>query len=287
MNKLLLAGGVVLALALGAFPQVVINEVAWGGTLASPYDEWIELYNQADTAVDLTGWTLTWPGVTIYLGSEEGATRILKNHVIPAHGYFLLERGGDDTVVGRDADLIYVGALSNGGAVLKLIDAEGKVVSTANAGCPKGWWAGGKGISMERVSPSAPDGRFSWRSGVKGKLTDADGNPIIGSPGEPNASYLHSPRVETELPEGPLSGVVTWRWQAQDPDTPADKLTVGLYVSYDGGDTLQPVAEELPASGSYDWDTSSWEGGAVLLVVKAVDPDGFWGVATWEGNLGQ
>jgi hypothetical protein len=283
--RIALAGGMVLALALVSFPQVVINEVAWGGTKASPYDEWIELYNPSDVPVDLTGWTLTWAGVTIYLGAEDGNTRVLKRHVVPAHGYFLLERGGDDTVVGRDADLIYVGALPNGGAELRLVDPEGDVVSTANAGCPKGWWAGGKGASMERISPTASDGRFSWRTGIAGELKDADGVPIVGSPGEVNACYLHSPRVESEFPSGELSGVVSWGWSAQDPDTPAGELSVGLYVSYDGGATLQQVAEGLPASGSYDWDTTGWEAGEVLLVVKAVDPDGFWGVATAEAEI--
>jgi len=79
--------------------------------------------------------------------------------------------------------------------------------------------------------------------------------------------------------------VVTWTWQAQDPDTPAQQLTVSLNVSYDHGATLQPVAEALPASGSYDWDTTAWEPGSVLLVVKAMDPDGFWGVAVLEAEL--
>jgi len=45
------------------------------------------------------------------------------------------------------------------------------------------------------------------------------------------------------------------------------------------------VAEALPASGSYDWDTTEWEPGPVLLVVKAMDPDGFWGVAVLEAEL--
>lgn len=277
--------GVVLMAAMGA-AQVVINEVAWGGTEASPYDEWIELYNASDEPVDLTGWVLTWEGVSIPLGEESGDTMILRNHVIEPHGYFLLERSADDTVVGKEADLIYKGALANSGEVLQLIDPAGNVVSTANAGCRDGWWAGMKGASMERVAPDAPDGRFSWRTGRPGDLLDADGAPIRGTPGGPNSAYLSSPRVEMVLPQGTLSGVVTWSWRAQDPDTESKDLVVSLYVSYDGGATLQPVAEGLPASGTYDWDTSGWEPGPVLLVAKAQDPDSFWGVATLESELG-
>ncbi|RLE36850.1 hypothetical protein DRJ23_06755, partial [Candidatus Acetothermia bacterium] len=40
--------------------KVIINEVAWAGTAASPEDEWIELRNLGTVPVDLTGWTLRW-----------------------------------------------------------------------------------------------------------------------------------------------------------------------------------------------------------------------------------
>lgn len=266
---------------------MVINEVAWGGTIASPYDEWIELYNPSDEPVDLTGWTLSWEGVTIPLGEESGATVVLKSRVIEPHGFFLLERGGDDTVVGREADLIYRGALPNSGAELRLVDPEGQVVDTANAGCPAGWWAGNRGISMERIAPDAPDGRFTWRNGVAGELLDAKGNPIMGSPGTANFCFLFSPRVELTLPEGPLSGVVTLTWQAADPDTPAEELTVMIAVSYDSGATLIPLAEELPATGTYDLDTGTevFSAGVALLLVKAVDPEGHWGMAWQEVEI--
>jgi hypothetical protein len=52
--------------------DVVINEVAWSGTACSTYDEWIELYNNTGSPIDLNGWTL--------------------QGTIPAHGSYLLER---------------------------------------------------------------------------------------------------------------------------------------------------------------------------------------------------
>ena len=66
----------VLVLPLAGMAQVVINEVAWGGTEASPYDEWIELFNASDETVDLAGWILAWEGVTIPLGEESGLSLI-------------------------------------------------------------------------------------------------------------------------------------------------------------------------------------------------------------------
>ncbi len=40
--------------------KIVINEIAWAGTPASPADEWIELRNLGQTPVDLTGWSIAW-----------------------------------------------------------------------------------------------------------------------------------------------------------------------------------------------------------------------------------
>ena len=51
----IVCAGFALSLAVVGTGQLVINEVAWGGTDASPYDEWIELYNPTDEPVDLTG----------------------------------------------------------------------------------------------------------------------------------------------------------------------------------------------------------------------------------------
>ena len=39
---------------------VVISELMWPGSTASSADEWIELYNPSDAAIDLAGWTLTY-----------------------------------------------------------------------------------------------------------------------------------------------------------------------------------------------------------------------------------
>ncbi len=40
--------------------RVIISEIAWAGTPASPDDEWIELCNLGSRPVDLTGWQLCW-----------------------------------------------------------------------------------------------------------------------------------------------------------------------------------------------------------------------------------
>jgi len=91
--------------------EVVINEVAWMGTAASTYDEWIELKNNTDQDIDLNGWTLA---------AADGTPSILLTGTIPAHGYYLLERTDDTTVSNIPADQTYTGGLEDGGEALTL-----------------------------------------------------------------------------------------------------------------------------------------------------------------------
>ena len=53
--------------------DVVISEIAWMGTTASDDDEWIELYNNTGSSIDLTGWILRatdgTPATPLYPGS--------------------------------------------------------------------------------------------------------------------------------------------------------------------------------------------------------------------------
>ncbi len=178
-------------------PQVVINEVAWAGTQASGYDEWIELKNNTDQEIELTGWTISWkedtdnPRVVKFPkpGKEEEAESI------PAHGFYLLERSEDDTISDIEADFIYTGGLNNDGESLTLKNAEGKAIDTANADGEE-WPAGTASdgdpayASMERIDPMALDTEDNWASN-NGKVRngkDAEGKLINGTPRTRNSA---------------------------------------------------------------------------------------------------
>ena len=75
--------------------DIAISEIAWMGTTASYNDEWIELYNNTGSSVDLTNWTLS---------ATDGTPTITLAGTIPAGGYYLLERTDDTTVPGVAAD---------------------------------------------------------------------------------------------------------------------------------------------------------------------------------------
>ena len=56
--------------------RVIINEIAWAGTPASPADEWIELRNLGSIPVDLTGWSLYWYRKGEAVPAEDQWTRV-------------------------------------------------------------------------------------------------------------------------------------------------------------------------------------------------------------------
>lgn len=179
-----------------AVPIVVINEIAWAGTPASGYDEWIELKNNTDQEIDLTGWTLSWnedtdnPRRIEFPEPKEGE----EARVIPPQGFYLLERTNDDTITDIEADLIYTGGLDNQGESLILKNPEGEVIDTANA--DGGEWPAGTAsngepayASMERIDPMTPDADDNWatNNGKDRNGKDAEGFPINGTPKEGNS----------------------------------------------------------------------------------------------------
>ena len=121
--------------------SIVINEIAWMGTVASVNDEWMELHNRTDGLISLDGWLLM---------AEDGTPEIKLSGTIPAKGFFLLERTDDSTLPSVSADLIYKGALGNNGERLKLYDATGELVD--ETGSSSGWSAGDNSTkqTMER-----------------------------------------------------------------------------------------------------------------------------------------
>ncbi len=251
MMRFCLVAVVCLGLVAGVSAQVVINEVGWSGTIASGYDEWIELFNHTEEPIDLEGWTLLLGDREIPLFGE-----------IPAGGFFLLERTDDSTVADVEADLVYKGALPNAGVVIQLLDPEGEVVDTANKGCPEGWWAGGGDVraSMERISPGIPDSPVAWHKGTEGGAHDAEGNPIHGTPGALNA--VSPLPVSLHLPSEELSGQVEIAWEVEGG---GEGLSVSLYLSQDGGGSWELIAQGLPLVGVQTVDTSQLKEGEVIF----------------------
>ena len=166
-------------------PQaVLINEIAWSGTLASSSDEWIELRNPGAVSISLTGWKLT-----------DGADiSISLSGTLAAYSFYLLERTDDSTVSDIAADGIYTGSLRDAGEVLQLLGPDGELVDSANSS--GGSWPAGRSspkASMERRGGGDSAGNWGSFTGYNGDGLDASGAPIRGTPRRTNSLFFPTP----------------------------------------------------------------------------------------------
>ncbi|MBU6431528.1 lamin tail domain-containing protein, partial [Patescibacteria group bacterium] len=178
---------------------IAINEIAWMGTAASAYDEWLELKNNTGHAISLSQWALE---------SKDGAPRIALSGSIGPQKYLVLERRKNTiTAAVNSAVLIYGNgspewALGNGGEEL-ILSYSGTIFDGTPA-IVGGAWAAGNNTSsssrktMERYgSKESGDNPKNWTTwGTNADFIksgkDSDGNQILGTPGACNsASYVN------------------------------------------------------------------------------------------------
>jgi len=165
---------------------VLINEIAWAGTFASAHDEWIELFNPGASSISIDGWLL----------SDDGDLQVVLQGLIEPYGYFLLERTDESTIMNLPSDMLYTGALNNGGEVLRLTDSSGTLIDSANL--DGGAWPAGDAPSrgsMERIGGEDRSGNWRTYTGFGGNGIDAAGAPIQGTPHQPNSIFFATPTV--------------------------------------------------------------------------------------------
>lgn len=162
------ANSVALAPSPGTSPgtsNVVINEVAWGGTRANSAHEWIELYNNTATAIVLDGWEIK---------SSDGDSIVLRG-TIAGSDYFLIQRNAATFLRGAVADQTASFSLSNAGETLQLINPNAEIVDVLvyGDGAPSPGWIGAP-LQPYTVTQTIPaDGQILMR-----RLDPATGLPV-------------------------------------------------------------------------------------------------------------
>lgn len=167
--------------------EVIINEIAWMGQESSFNDEWLELYNNSSSEIDLSGWEIK---------SENGKLNIKLNGKISAKGFFVLERTDDQTLPEIPADLIYKGSLNNSGEHLVLLDKEKKLIDEIN--CQNGWFAGDNKTkqTMERKNSLLPgNDKNNWQNSAK-----PGGSPKKENKAPDKETLINPENQKTETP---------------------------------------------------------------------------------------
>nr|MDA3792920.1 lamin tail domain-containing protein [Elusimicrobiota bacterium] len=174
--------------------EVAINEIAWAGTDFSFRHEWIELYNNTNRDLDLTGWKIVAINKksTATITSAEGD---LNNSVISAGGYYLLEYSTDtiNDIQGDFEDGPPYSFLNNDGEYLKLLNNNDKIIDEVD--CSGVWFAGTNNpvYSMERENTygSGSDStNWSDNDGVTINGHDSGGTAINGTPRAKNSVWV-------------------------------------------------------------------------------------------------
>jgi len=210
-----------------AFGNVVINEIAWMGTIIDYNDEWIELYNDGEQPIDLSGWILE---------ATDGAPKINLSGSVPAKSYFLLERTDDNSVSDVAADQIYTGAMGNSGENLQLKDASNNIVDAIDAS--SGWPAGDNATkqTMERTVSG-------WQTSLNPGGTPKAQNST-GAIAEPSDSIQSSTQSSEPKPGSATSNPPV-------AEAGNDIIAfVGQEIKFDGTKSTDPDNDEL----AYSWN---------------------------------
>ncbi len=250
---------------------VRISEIAWMGTAASANNEWMELWNDGNDSVNLTGWTLVWGE------GSNSQKKVTLAGVIPAGGYYLLERTDDTTVPGITADLIYAGALGNSGENLQLKNST--AVSVDSVSAVSGWPAGDN-ASKQTMQLSGG----VWKTALATPKAPTVGAPLVSSlstteaftasttatttvatgtsPAPLRASSHASPMALGELDEPPALVIAAGRDRLTAPETPVEfvaravlgkiPLPNGVTYRWSFGDGGEAVGERVHHVYSFD-----------------------------------
>ncbi len=182
--------------------EVIINELLWSGSSLSSADEFIELFNNTDREIDLSGWNIS----RISNGEEILMLEIPAGKSISAGGYFLIANYSNDyanSILGINPDVVNTAvSLSNDKLQISLydgafIDKKNLIDVAGSVGIPLAGENLAVKKSMEREDVFG-DGtkKANWHTCYEAKNLDDD---VIdcGTPGAKNSiKPADEPKIE-------------------------------------------------------------------------------------------
>ncbi|HTE11267.1 MAG TPA: lamin tail domain-containing protein, partial [Chitinophagaceae bacterium] len=262
MKKLYFFLSVLLFAVTGTISaQVVINEVyGGGGNAGSTYkNDFIELYNNGGTAVDLTGWSVQYASAG---GSSWQVTALTGS--IPAHGYYLVQEavgtGGTTNLPAPDA----TGTIPLSGTAGKVIlcntvTAQSGSIVTGPQIIDKVGYGTGTSDNEGAAAPAPSNTNSIQRSPIGNDTGNNSTDFVAGAPSPSNSGTGGSTPTITVSPLV-LSGFTTTPGTAstQQPVTAsATNLTADITitpsspyeVSIDGGTNYSALPQTLTQTG--------------------------------------
>jgi Lamin Tail Domain/CHU_C Type IX secretion signal domain/CARDB len=172
------------------YNDVIINEIMYAPQ--SPEPEWVELFNRADSSVNLKNWTVT---------DGNTKTKIYDNNFyISSKSYIVLSKDSsisDYYDIPSPVIVLNLPTLNNGGDKLVIEDSLGIIIDSVNY---KPEWGDKDGISLERISPDdSSNNPLNWGS-----------SKVKGTPGKINSLTKKNYDIEISslifTPKFPLLG---------------------------------------------------------------------------------
>ncbi len=205
--------------------SMVLSEVLPGST-DSQSNEFIELYNNSDQPVALSGWTAEYKSATGKSWSKRAT--LAQSDSVQGHEYIVLSTEATDS-------LRLSSGMAQGGGNVRLRDASGNVVDQL---------AWGDGDSAEDQSVSAPPLGQSMARALSGDTTllvDSDNNASdfhIATAPTPGASPINDQvPVPVVLPPGSTGGDVILSELLPDPQSPLSDTKDEYIELYNQGDS--------------------------------------------------
>ena len=159
--------------------NIVINEIMYHPPTEFEGEEYIELYNQGQTSVDVSRWKFT-KGVVYTFPPRT---------IIEPNGYLVVWLDDFQATFGHKIPALgnFFGTLRNSGERVTLSDQTGETIDSVKYTDRSPWPVGtdGYSASLERICPTASGEALNWAPAP----LPTDGRSPSGTPGRQNATY--------------------------------------------------------------------------------------------------